>query len=1161
MLRRIRPRRRARRPDRRRRRRGGLSLAPVERSAAARRRRFALAGLAAPVDVRCDRWGVPGRRGRVRGRRLARRSAGCTPTTGSSRWRCRGARRRGGSRSSSASARSATTGRYDGCASRLAEAGGRGARRTSRDGAGRPTPRASTPGSARAERPAAGVPAAGVAPRALATGRLDGLRLPDGAPTLGDRRAPRGGALRSAARIRRRACARARRHAPMRGLRGDRGGSRGRSRRGRTERSSHAGVGRARQQQLDGGAVAPATRTRWSRTTRTSGWACRASGSRPSIRTPTYEVSGMTLPGVPVVILGRGADVAWAMTNLYVDDVDLFVERLDASGDAGRARRRLGADRGRARDDPGQRRRGGRVRDPVDRSRPLPRPDPERGLPARSVAWSALEPRRPVRRDRRVAQRTSVAEVPAAIAPYVFPPQNLVVGDRGGHDPLDADRPGARPLRLGRPLPGARAGARSSAGAGSCPRRRIRCCSIPPEGRSPPPTASCRCRRPEWFGEDFDTSVPHGPDPRGARRRATTGTSRRSPALQGRRRLAWARWLVAPARRAATTATPGAPPRRSAAGTARWRCAGRRRSSRCSSGRCSGRPSRTRRTRRASAASAPAGDCCTCSRGRSRPLVGRRRDAPRSRGAAEILARALAAAWREGVGRFGPDVAALGLRRAASPRSRPSAGRRAARRSRAGTAVPIRCPARRRRSSPSAVPGARITRRSPTARRCASSPTRRTPRTTRAVMPGGQSGHPWDAHYDDQLEPYLANRLHEVRLGRRGDRARHGLASRALGRRPRDETRRVVAARARDPRAGSRSPPGVEPGRRRPPAALRWRRPARGLLEPLLRARRRQGRADRRSCRPPPSAPRPVPSTVDELARPGGDGRRAGCRSRPPRTPRRPEIVAAIRGARGVFLDRRRPEPDHRGAPRHARGRGARARSTRAGGVIGGTSAGTACMSDPMITGEGDFTPLVAGSVEREARARPRRRRSARSALRRAAAAEPAARLGARAARSAGRRRRRADGSLGPSRRHLRGLRRAARVEIYDAAAASDPRRRRAARGTPLAADGVRVHVLRDGDRFDPATAGERLPCHELPRLRGLPRRLPALRRDGRGLLRVGRRGGARRRLPGLLPPLAGAAAARPRGRADPRRRGRRAPRSAQSRRRRRTRLGSLRST
>jgi penicillin amidase len=31
-----------------------------------------------------------------------------------------------------------------------------------------------------------------------------------------------------------------------------------------------------------------------------------------------------------------------------------------------------------------------------------------------------------------------------------------------------------------------------------------------------------------------------------------------------------------------------------------------------------------------------------------------------------------------------------------------------------------------------------------------------------AVLPGGQSGHPFDPHYDDQLELYLEGRLRSL---------------------------------------------------------------------------------------------------------------------------------------------------------------------------------------------------------------------------------------------------------------------------------------------------------------------------------------------------------------------------------------------------------------
>lgn len=75
------------------------------------------------------------------------------------------------------------------------------------------------------------------------------------------------------------------------------------------------------------------------------------------------------------------------------------------------------------------------------------------------------------------------------------------------------------------------------------------------------------------------------------------------------------------------------------------------------------------------------------------------------------------------------------------------------------------------------------------------------------------------------------------------------------------------------------------------------------------------------------------------------------------------EHVAAVRRARGIFFsggDQRRIVDALEGTPVLE---AIRERWT-GGAVIGGTSAGTACQSPLMITGEGDFTVLQAGSVE-----------------------------------------------------------------------------------------------------------------------------------------------------------------------------------------------------
>ncbi len=260
------------------------------------------------------------------------------------------------------------------------------------------------------------------------------------------------------------------------------------------------------------------------------------------VRSPDYEVSGMTIPGVPGVVLGRSADLAWAMTNLYVDDVDLFVERLDASGTKV------------ARGDSWQpievRRETIRVRgsDPVDlevRSTdrgPLLEPDPVRGLPARSLAWTGYAEADQLAAFLALARAHAVEEVPAAIAPYVFPAQNLVVGDRAGHllwVPL-----GVSPDRFGWdgrfPAPGWRTDVlwRGLRSAAENPRL-----EDPESGLLATANSFLPVAQPAWFEGEFDT-------PYRARRIAEVLAERRDwtperlARLEGDTQSLWAAWLV-----------------------------------------------------------------------------------------------------------------------------------------------------------------------------------------------------------------------------------------------------------------------------------------------------------------------------------------------------------------------------------------------------------------------------------------------------------------------------------------------------------------------------------------------------------------------------------------------------------------------------------------
>ncbi len=49
-----------------------------------------------------------------------------------------------------------------------------------------------------------------------------------------------------------------------------------------------------------------------------------------AIASPGFHVAGATIPGMPAVILGHNARVAWGWTNASVDDVDYVIERFGA---------------------------------------------------------------------------------------------------------------------------------------------------------------------------------------------------------------------------------------------------------------------------------------------------------------------------------------------------------------------------------------------------------------------------------------------------------------------------------------------------------------------------------------------------------------------------------------------------------------------------------------------------------------------------------------------------------------------------------------------------------------------------------------------------------------------------------------------------------------
>ena len=150
------------------------------------------------------------------------------------------------------------------------------------------------------------------------------------------------------------------------------------------------------------------------------------------IRCAEYEAAGFTIPGLPMVVIGQGPRVAWGFTNTELDVCDLFLERMSED------------ERSVERD--GEwlplrvERETIRVRDAADEEFEWRASDIgplysslERGLRTTySIAWTAYTPFDPLEPFVALARAKAVAEVPSIAGRFVCPPQNLVCGDVEG---------------------------------------------------------------------------------------------------------------------------------------------------------------------------------------------------------------------------------------------------------------------------------------------------------------------------------------------------------------------------------------------------------------------------------------------------------------------------------------------------------------------------------------------------------------------------------------------------------------------------------------------------------------------------------------------------------------------------------------------------------
>lgn len=51
-----------------------------------------------------------------------------------------------------------------------------------------------------------------------------------------------------------------------------------------------------------------------------------------SIFGSSWNAAGVTIPGVPAVVIGKNNKIAWTMTNIMLDDADFYVEKIDSLG-------------------------------------------------------------------------------------------------------------------------------------------------------------------------------------------------------------------------------------------------------------------------------------------------------------------------------------------------------------------------------------------------------------------------------------------------------------------------------------------------------------------------------------------------------------------------------------------------------------------------------------------------------------------------------------------------------------------------------------------------------------------------------------------------------------------------------------------------------------
>ena len=174
-----------------------------------------------------------------------------------------------------------------------------------------------------------------------------------------------------------------------------------------------------------------------------------------ALHAPDLDVVGMTLPGVPNVVAGHNKAIAWGFTNVMLDDVDFFEERLDPA-DSSRYQTPSGSEpfttftetmKVKGREQPitftVRVTRHGPIVSDVERR--------FRGGPLVAMQWVANDTSHTLMAIPRFNRAHSAAELLAAIPLFDDPHQNIVYADTAGH--FGYQMSGRIPLRGARKRP------------------------------------------------------------------------------------------------------------------------------------------------------------------------------------------------------------------------------------------------------------------------------------------------------------------------------------------------------------------------------------------------------------------------------------------------------------------------------------------------------------------------------------------------------------------------------------------------------------------------------------------------------------------------------------------------------------------------------------